>query len=169
MEKSRLAEELVKELTARSKTLVAAESCSGGLFASAVVGVAGASKAFWGGFVTYADEAKAAMLGVDTVGRFGAVSRETAEAMAIKAVERSSADVSVAITGLAGPDGDGTETPVGTVWIGTALKGAEGGAAASAEVFHFSGSRNEIREAAACKALERAVAVLKGSAAVASE
>ncbi|MDR0784362.1 MAG: CinA family protein [Treponema sp.] len=156
MEKSQLAEELVKELSARSKTLAVAESCTGGLLADAVVRIPGASKVFWGGFVTYTADAKAVMLGVDTVDRFGAASRETAVDMAKKAIERSAAHVSVAITGLAGPDGDGTDTLVGTVWIATAYKGE-----AAAEVFHFSGSRSEIRESATCKALEKAIAVLK--------
>ncbi|MDR1126870.1 MAG: CinA family protein [Treponema sp.] len=160
MGKSQLAEELVKELLARSKTLTVVESCTGGLFADAVVRIPSASKVFWGAFVTYTASAKAAMLGVDTVDRFGAVSRETALSMAKKAIERSDADLAIAITGIAGPDRDGTDVPVGTIWIALARKGEEADDVASAEVFHFSGSRNEVREYATCKALEKAVAIL---------
>jgi PncC family amidohydrolase len=160
MGKSQLAEELVKELLARSKTLTVVESCTGGLFADAVVRIPNASKVFWGAFVTYTVSAKAAMLGVDTIDRFGAVSRETALAMAKKAVERSDADLSIAITGIAGPDGDGTDVPIGTVWIASARKGEEADTVASAEVFYFLGSRNEVRESAMCKALEKAIAIL---------
>jgi PncC family amidohydrolase len=163
MEKSQLAEELVKELVVHSKTLVAAESCTAGLFAAAVACIPGASKVFWGAFVPYTADAKAAMLGVDTIDRFGAASRETAMAMAKGAIERSAANISIAITGIAGPAGDGTDVPVGTVWIASVLKGDEADAVASAEVFHFLGSRNEICESATCKALEKVTVILRES------
>jgi PncC family amidohydrolase len=91
------------------------------------------------------------MLGLEeeALNRYGAVSRETACAMVKGALERSGADMAVSVTGLAGPGGDGTGTPVGTVWIGTMVRGGEPGAA----VFRYSGSRNEVRISAAEDAL----------------
>jgi len=92
------------------------------------------------------------MLGVkeETLAKYGLVSEETARAMAQGALEKSGADAAVSITGLAGPDGDGTAVPVGTVWIGTALKAGK----IQAAQFHFNGPRNKVRQKAARKALE---------------
>ncbi|MDR0411264.1 MAG: CinA family protein [Treponema sp.] len=161
-EKYQLAEELVKELAVRSKMLTIVESCTGGLFTDAVTHIPGASRVLWGTFVAYTADAKIAMLGVDTIDCFGAVSRETAVAMAERAIERSTANVSVAITGIAGPDGDRTDTPVGTVWIAVVCREVADTTAVT-EVFHLSGSRNQIRESATCKALEKVIATLKES------
>ncbi|MDR3172354.1 MAG: nicotinamide-nucleotide amidohydrolase family protein [Treponema sp.] len=145
------AELLIKKLSAASKTLVLAESCTAGLVADLLAQVPGASSVLWGSFVCYTVAAKTAMLGVeaDLVLRYGAVSRETACAMAQGALERSGADMAVSVTGLAGPQGDGSAVPVGTVWIGTMLRGE----AAQASVFHYTGSRNGVRAAAAAAAL----------------
>jgi PncC family amidohydrolase len=92
------------------------------------------------------------MLGVgeETLSKYGLVSEETARAMALGALEKSGADAAVSITGLAGPDGDGSSVPVGTVWIGTALRAGT----VHAAHFQFSGSRNEVRQKAAREALE---------------
>ncbi|MDR1047151.1 MAG: CinA family protein [Treponema sp.] len=141
------AAELVKRLTALSLRAVLAESCTAGLVANLIAEVPGASKVFWGSFVTYTVEAKARMLGLDIkkINANGAVSRETALAMVESALAESGADLAAAVTGLAGPDGDGSATPVGTVWIATALRG--GGSVAS--VFRFTGDRNAVRSAAA--------------------
>ena len=146
-----IAEQLIAGLTAKSLTIVTAESCTGGLLADSLVQVPGASSVFWGGFVTYSVAAKRAMLGLDEerIRRYGAVSAETARDMAEAALARSGADVAVSITGLAGPVGDGSATPVGTVWIGVAVRGK----LADASPFHYSGSRNEIRLAATQDAL----------------
>jgi PncC family amidohydrolase len=143
-----IAEHVVKKLAETSKILVAAESCTAGLVADALARIPGASRVLWGSFVCYTVDAKDKMLGVDTVEQFGAVSKETALAMARGALARSSADIAVAITGLAGPDGDGSGVKVGTVWIAAAT-----GEKDNAEVFHFNGSRNEVRLAAAEEAL----------------
>jgi PncC family amidohydrolase len=142
---------LLEALEAASLTMAAAESCTAGLVADLIAQVPGASRFFWGSFVTYTVDAKVKLLGIDEalIRRYGAVSRETACAMAAGALARSGAGAAVSVTGLAGPEGDGSPLPVGTVWIGAAL----GGGAPEADVFHFSGTRNEIRAAAAREAL----------------
>ncbi|MFO7849639.1 MAG: nicotinamide-nucleotide amidohydrolase family protein [Spirochaetia bacterium] len=103
-------------------SITAAESCTGGLFGKLITDLAGSSEIFWGSFVTYSDEAKAAMIGVrrETITAHGAVSRETAEEMARGALERSGADVAVAVSGIAGPSGGTPEKPVGTVCFAAA-------------------------------------------------
>jgi PncC family amidohydrolase len=147
-----IAASLIDALKSRSKSVVAAESCTAGLAAARLAEAPGASQVFWGSFVTYTVDAKVKMLGLDAgmIDRYGAVSRETACAMAAGALERSGADYAFAITGLAGPLGDGSLVKIGTVWIGLISKGRE----ALAREFHFSLSRNELRLAAANKALE---------------
>ena len=149
-----LAEEVVKSLALRKKTIAAAESCTAGLVADFIARVPGASEVFWGSFVCYTADAKHRMLGVprQLIEKYGAVSRPVALAMAEGALERSGAFWAFSVTGLAGPDGDGTNTPVGTVWIGIA--GREEQPGSEAKKFLFSGSRNEVREAAAAAALE---------------
>ncbi|MDR1636676.1 MAG: CinA family protein [Treponema sp.] len=143
---------LVEKLAAASLMVAAAESCSAGLVADRIARVPGASQVFWGSFVSYMADAKTLMLGLDRekLGAYGPVSRETACSMAEAALEKSGAGIAVAVTGLAGPGGDGTAVPVGTVWIATALRGGE----TLAEVFHFKDSRNNIRNRAAASAVE---------------
>jgi PncC family amidohydrolase len=154
------AEFLVKGLSALSLTVAVAESCTAGLVADLLAQVPGASRVFWGSFVSYTPAAKAAMLGVDgeLIRRRGAVSRETALAMAEGALKRSGADMAVAVTGLAGPLGDGSGTPVGTVWIASAVRGED----SRASVFHYAGSRNETRYSAALDALRELARRLPG-------
>jgi PncC family amidohydrolase len=132
--------------------MVAAESCTAGLVADLVAQIPGASGVLWGSFVTYMVDAKIRVLGLDTaeIERFGPVSRETACAMALGALDRSGADYAVAVTGLAGPGGDGSGVPVGTVWIATAER--EG--APLAHSVHLEGTRDGIRRRAAREALE---------------
>jgi PncC family amidohydrolase len=153
------AEELIGFLTAQSLFLAAAESCTAGLVADELAGVPGASKALWGSFVCYTAEAKVKMLGIngETLNRYGLVSSETAAAMARGALEKSGADASVSVTGLAGPGGDGSGQSVGTVWIGTALKT---GPARTME-FHFNGSRGDIRKKAALEAIHQITNLLQ--------
>jgi PncC family amidohydrolase len=144
-----LAEELVGILDARGKMIVIAESCTAGRVADLIACVPGASKALWGSFVCYTADAKSRMLGVpeELIRQHGAVSRAVALSMAEGALERSGAWHAVSVTGLAGPTGEGS--PIGTVWIGLAGKGCENNAKKNL----FSGSRDEVREAAAAWAL----------------
>jgi nicotinamide-nucleotide amidase len=108
----------------RGIMLATAESCTGGLIAGALTDIAGSSAVVDRGFVTYSNQAKQEMLGVsaETLGRHGAVSGETAAAMAEGAMSRSRAGVTVAVTGIAGPDGGSAEKPVGLVWFAIAGK-----------------------------------------------
>jgi nicotinamide-nucleotide amidase len=106
-------------------TIATAESCTGGLVAGALTEIAGSSAVVLCGFVTYSNDAKQAMLGVPatTLKNSGAVSRETATAMAQGALAQSPADLSVAITGIAGPGGGSPEKPVGLVQFAAARRG----------------------------------------------
>jgi PncC family amidohydrolase len=147
------AEELVVFLKEKSLTVAAAESCTAGLVADGIARIPGASGVFWGSFVCYTLQAKICMLGVgeDTLAKYGAVSAETAGAKARGALEKSGTDGAVSVTRLAGPDGDGSGAPVGTVWIGTALKNGP----VKTEKFYFTGFRNAIREQAAREAVHQ--------------
>jgi nicotinamide-nucleotide amidase len=122
-----LARRVVEENRAAGRTVAVAESCTGGLVAAAITEIAGSSAVLDRGFVTYSNQAKHDSLGVawDILDAFGAVSVACVYAMAQGALERSKADVAVAISGIAGPDG-GTETkPVGTVVFARAVRGSD--------------------------------------------
>ena len=108
---------LLAETKARGFKIATAESCTGGLIAASLAAIPGASASLERGFVTYSNEAKTEMLGVpvDLIQRLGAVSRDVAIAMAEGAIAKSRADISVAVTGIAGPDGGTPEKPVGLV------------------------------------------------------
>jgi PncC family amidohydrolase len=151
-----LAEELVKSLAAKGKTIAAAESCTAGLAADFIASIPGASDVFWGSFIAYTADAKIKMLGVpeELIKKHGVVSRPVALAMAEGALERSGASWAFSVTGLAGPGGDDRGTPVGTVWIGLSGLDRESLLRSEAKQLYFSGSRNELREAAAAAALE---------------
>ena len=112
---------------ALGRRIAVAESCTGGLVSAALTEVAGSSEVFDAGFVTYSNEAKSDLLGVaeDIVATFGAVSIATAWAMAQGAIEKSRADVAVAITGIAGPGGGSDRKPVGTVIFARAERGGD--------------------------------------------
>lgn len=137
--------------------LAVAESCTGGLLAARLTAPAGASRYFVAGFVTYANGAKEAMLGVrsETLAAYGAVSEQVAREMALGARRASGAEAALAITGIAGPDGGTAEKPVGTVWIAASLAGRS-----EARRFQFEGSRSAVREASALAALEMLGAML---------
>lgn len=113
----RLAEVVNHTLIARKQMIVTAESCTGGLIAGALTDVPGSSAAVFGGYITYANEAKAGMIGVDRelVRQHGAVSEEVARAMAEGALKTSGAAVAIAVTGIAGPGGGTEGKPVGLV------------------------------------------------------
>jgi nicotinamide-nucleotide amidase len=119
------AERVLSLCRAGGFTIVTAESCTGGLVAATLTEISGSSDVFERGFVTYSNEAKEAMLGVPAtvLDRYGAVSRETAEAMAAGALAHSPADFAVAITGIAGPTGGSKDKPVGLVHFAAAARG----------------------------------------------
>ena len=110
---------VIETLKQKNYTLTTAESCTGGLIASMLTSVAGSSKVFASGFVTYANASKEQLLDVDaaTLSRYGAVSEETVVQMAEGALKKSGAHYAVAVSGIAGPDGGSEEKPVGTAWI----------------------------------------------------
>ena len=116
------ASRLLEILRAKRRFLATAESCTGGLVAGAITAIPGSSDAFFGGFVTYADDAKTGMIGVDAalIKQHGAVSEAVAHAMADGVLRATGADLSVSITGIAGPGGGSPHKPVGLVYIGTA-------------------------------------------------
>lgn len=148
-----LARALGEALKSRGWMLATAESCTGGGIAAAVTDVAGSSQWFERGFVTYSNEAKHDMLGVsaDLVEQHGAVSREVAEAMAEGVLARSTADIAVAVTGIAGPEGGSADKPVGTVWFGWAVREA---GETTATCRQFNGDRAAVRAASVRHALE---------------
>ena len=135
---------------ARGLTLATAESCTGGMVAERLTSVPGSSRVFLGGVVAYADEVKKAELGVpaELLERHGAVSAATASAMAVGARERLGADVAVAVTGIAGPEGGSDEKPVGLVYLH-----AESPFGSRTVDFVFPGDREGIRRRAAVTAL----------------
>jgi len=146
-----LAARLGAAALARGTMIATAESCTGGLVASAITSIAGSSGWFERGFVTYSDLAKEQQLGVasSTIERFGAVSEETAKAMAQGAVRGSAAQWAVAVTGIAGPDGGSPDKPVGTVWFAWA-----GPDHLQALKRQFDGDRAAVRRASVQVALE---------------
>lgn len=141
-------------LAARKRTVATAESCTAGLVAALLTEVPGASAWFLGGWVVYADYMKTATLGIPPglIARDGAVSESVVRYMASEALQRSSSDYALALTGVAGPGGGSSEKPVGTVWIGLGKKTA-GRTHVAAERFLLFGDRAMIRERAAKTAL----------------
>ncbi len=150
--------QLATLLLTQKRMLATAESCTGGLIAAACTDLAGSSAWFERGFVTYSNEAKASMLGVDAalISSHGAVSEPVARAMAQGALQHSLAQVSVAVTGVAGPSGASPDKPVGTVWFAWALPWG-----ITSELQHFDGDRATVRAATVQHALARLVTLLK--------
>ncbi len=120
-----LEERIIKKLQEKRYTITTAESCTGGLLAGRLLNVSGASEVYMEGHITYANEAKEKILGVkhETLETYGAVSRETAEEMAVGAAKEANADVALSTTGIAGPGGGTAEKPVGLIYIGCFIKG----------------------------------------------
>lgn len=147
-----LAADVGAKLKARGLMLASAESCTGGWIGKVLTDVAGSSAWFERGFITYSDEAKVAMLGVQpgTLKAHGAVSEAVAREMATGAADWSQAQVAVAVTGIAGPDGGSIEKPVGTVWI--AWRWADG--RLESRLYSFSGDRESVRRHTVLAALE---------------
>lgn len=138
-----LARDLGNVLSSQHLKLVTAESCTGGWLAQVITSVPGSSTWFERGYVTYSNESKQELLGVlpSTIEDHGAVSEEAALAMAEGALKHSHAQISLAITGIAGPSGGSADKPVGTLWIAKAAEGRP----AVAEHHLLQGDRDEIR------------------------
>ncbi len=147
-----LASAILSLLRARSETLAVVESCTGGGLAHALTDIPGSSDAFVGGLVTYSNDLKSRLAGVppETLAAHGAVSRETALAMAKGGLDRTDASHCLAITGVAGPRGGTPDKPVGAVWIARASRT---GPPADAREFRFLGDRASVREWACISAL----------------
>ena len=154
-----LAAEVGAALKQRGLWLVSAESCTGGWVGEAITAVSGSSQWYDRGFITYTDQSKQDMLGVNeaTLGNYGAVSEETVIEMAQGALQHSCADVAVAISGIAGPTGGTAEKPVGLVWFAWAAKNG----ARSSEKHIFPGDRREVRRLAVETALKGVLALLE--------
>lgn len=149
-----LARKVIEQNRAAGRRIALAESCTGGLVAAALTEIPGSSAVLDRGFVTYSNEAKRELLGVsgDVIDAFGAVSIACVYAMAQGALARSNADVAVAISGIAGPEGGSEQKPVGTVVFARALRDSE---EREAESKLFDGSdRSEVRLQATLVALE---------------
>jgi len=146
------AEQLAELFLTTGSKLATAESCTGGGLAEILTRIPGSSAWFERGFVTYSNEAKQEMLAVpfDTLQQYGAVSEETASAMASGAVENSRADYSVAITGVAGPGGGTEDKPVGTVCLGWYKRGGSG----TTTRIRFDGDRLKVREQSCLLAIQ---------------
>lgn len=138
-----LVTQLAAALLARGAQMATAESCTGGLIAGACTDIAGSSDWFERGFVSYSNQAKTEMLGVDAalIEAHGAVSEAVALAMARGAVAHSRAQCSLAVTGVAGPGGGSPAKPVGTVWFGWCVDGHT-----DAECLRFDGDRAAVRQ-----------------------
>jgi nicotinamide-nucleotide amidase len=145
-------------LKARKLMMAAAESCTGGWIGQAITMVPGSSKWFDRGFVTYTNEAKREMLGVsaETLQAFGAVSEQTVREMVAGALARSRAQIAVAVSGIAGPDGGSQDKPVGTVLLAWAER--DGGI--KARPMYFQGDRDAVRRQTVIAALEGLLALL---------
>lgn len=153
---SRTLGELLME---RRWMLALAESCTGGQIAQEITNVSGASTWFDRGFVTYTNTAKVELLAVPeiTLAQYGAVSAQTAEAMALGALQNSQADISLSVTGVAGPLGGSFEKPVGLVWFGMAYDGK-----AHSTRQHLSSGRKHIRDCATAFGLAWLIETLRG-------
>ena len=157
-----LIDQLAHRLSRRSESVVAAESCTGGLVADRLTGKPGSSAWCDGGVVTYTIRQKHVSLGVPMalIQRDGAVSEAVARAMALGALRHSLADYAVAVTGFAGPDSDQAGVPVGTVWFAWAARQAGIGTVTRSQVVQFAGDRADVRSQAADRAIEGFLSVV---------
>lgn len=145
-----LEESVIKLLEERKLTVTTAESCTGGLFAARLINVSGASSVLKQGYITYSNKAKRKLLGVkkETIHQYTAVSEQVACEMAKGGADAAKADVCVAITGIAGPDGGTEEIPVGTVYMACFINGK-----VNVEKYQFKGNRQKVRDYAVVRAL----------------
>jgi len=156
-----MAEQLGRALLKQRLRLATAESCTGGGLGYAITAVAGSSRWFERGFITYSNEAKQEMLSVphDTLATHGAVSEQTAASMAIGALVHTPADIAVSITGIAGPDGGTPDKPVGTVCFGWCRRGGD----TRTTRIVFQGDRARVREQSILAALQGLLDMLGGN------
>jgi nicotinamide-nucleotide amidase len=154
-----LASAVIKLAVARGYKIATAESCTGGLISSCLTAVSGSSDTFTCGFVTYSNDAKTRLLGVpvDAISDFGAVSDIVAAAMAEGAVAHSGADMAVAVTGIAGPDGGTPDKPVGLIYLSLAQVGED----AVVKRYVFAGNRDDVRRSTVGAALELMLSCLE--------
>lgn len=143
---------IIDSLTKKGLSVATAESCTGGLIASSIVDVPGASDCFNEGYVTYSNEAKMKNLGVrdETLMAYGAVSEQTAKEMALGVRKRAKADFGISSTGIAGPGGGSPKKPVGLVYIACAY----GDNSCTVKELHLKGDRSQVRAQAAKEALQ---------------
>ena len=155
----KLAARVGKALKTRKLMLVTAESCTGGWLGEAVTMVPGSSDWYERGFITYTYISKREMLGVKqrTLGKYGAVSEQTARDMAAGALKNSHAQVAVSVSGTAGPAGGTPDKPVGTVCFAWALKNGR----VASEMRHFKGGRRAVRRKAVARALQGTLEMLE--------
>jgi nicotinamide-nucleotide amidase len=147
----RKARKLLTDCQSKNKTIVTAESCTGGLIAALLTEVPGSSAVFERGLITYSNQAKVSLLGINKrlLARHGAVSPEVAQAMVKGAIRYSNANIGIAVTGIAGPTGGTVKKPVGLVYIAVMS-----GKKLAVEECRFKGSRKTIRLASVKKALD---------------
>lgn len=150
-----LAQTVVTELADRAKAVAAAESCTGGWIAKAITDIPGSSAVFGYGVVSYANGAKESILGVKnaTLEEFGSVSQAVVEEMAKGVLRLSGADIAVAVSGVAGPDGGSEEKPVGTVWFAWATRDGTK-VQVDTQREQFGGDRELVRELTVAHALQ---------------
>ena len=156
---SSLVDQLFDKLKDKKWKLVTAESCTGGMIATAITDKSGSSEIFDRGYITYSNESKIQNLGVKKtdLAIHGAVSEEVAEQMARGALRKSEANVAIAVTGIAGPNGGSAKKPVGLVYVGYALKGG----VAQATKHNFEGNREEIRLQTTREAIKHLLSIIK--------
>ena len=154
----KLTQQLAAQLSQNERKICTAESCTGGLIAKTITDQAGSSHWFDRGFVTYTNQSKVDMLGVNplTLEAQGAVSKSVAGEMAVGAVQHSEADVAIAVTGIAGPGGGSELKPVGTVCLGFAIDNQ-----VVTEKQLFQGNRQQIRNSSLIYALQRVIELIK--------
>ncbi len=156
-------DQLIEKLREKNFKIVTAESCTGGFLATLITRKAGASDIFDRGFITYSNAAKIDNLGVppQILETHGAVSEQSAQAMAEGALKNSAANLAISITGIAGPNGGTPDKPVGLVYFGYALKDGSSGSLQK----NFTGSRQNIQKNAAKFALQHLLTILSESTA----
>lgn len=153
-----IARQLGEQLLLKNHRITTAESCTGGGIAQAITDIAGSSQWFSQGYVVYSNHAKQQLLKVSEQAlAHGAVSQAVVEAMAVGALKDAGADISIAVSGIAGPDGGSIEKPVGTVWIAWATSDNS----MRSRCYQFVGDRQQIRHQAVIASLKEAMAITR--------